>query len=108
MTKGMRRHLSAMYAMVVVLLFSAMHVPSQDGNGGEFTERANALVQSTPAKSAFEFIDRNRSSILAEWIAVTEINAPSGQEHDRAVYIERLLRQYKLQQIRYDSAGNLI
>jgi tripeptide aminopeptidase len=58
-------------------------------------------------KAAFDHIDKNRDPILREWIAITEINAPSKQEQERAKYIESLLRKYKLE-IRYDSAGNLI
>jgi tripeptide aminopeptidase len=65
-------------------------------------------VQEDPrVKAAFNHIDKDRDAILREWIAITEINAPSKQEQERAKYIEGLLRRYKLE-IRYDSAGNLI
>ena len=65
-------------------------------------------VQEDPrVKAAFDHIDKDRDAILREWIAITEINAPSKQEQERARYIESLLRKFKLD-IRYDSAGNLI
>ncbi len=65
-------------------------------------------VQEDPrVKAAFDHIDKDRDAILREWIAITEINAPSKQEQERAKYIESLLRRHKLD-IRYDSAGNLI
>ena len=65
-------------------------------------------VQNDPrVRSAFDHIDKTRDDILREWIAITEINAPSKQEQERAKFIESLLRKYKLE-IRYDSAGNLI
>jgi acetylornithine deacetylase/succinyl-diaminopimelate desuccinylase-like protein len=65
-------------------------------------------VQDDPrVKAAFDHIDKDRDAILREWIAITEINAPSKQEQERAKYIESLLRKHKLE-IRYDSAGNLI
>jgi len=65
-------------------------------------------VQDDPrVKAAFDHIDKDRDGILREWIAITEINAPSKQEQERAKYIESLLRKHKLE-IRYDSAGNLI
>jgi len=65
-------------------------------------------VQDDPrVKAAFDHIDKDRDAILREWIAITEINAPSKQEQERAKYIESLLRKSKLD-IRYDSAGNLI
>jgi len=64
--------------------------------------QADARVQ-----SANTYIDQNRDGILREWIAITEINAPSKQEQERAKYIESLLRKYKVE-VRYDGAGNLI
>ena len=65
-------------------------------------------IQNDPRiKAAFEHIDNNKDFILREWIAITEINAPSKQEQERARYIEGLLRKHKLE-IRYDTAGNLI
>jgi len=65
-------------------------------------------VQDDPrVKAAFDHIDKNKDAILREWIAITEINAPSKQEQERAKFIESLLRKYKLE-IRYDSVGNLI
>src|SRR5215217_4462536 len=57
--------------------------------------------------AAFDHIDKTQDAILREWIAITEINAPSKQEQERAKFIESLLRKHKLE-IRYDSAGNLI
>lgn len=65
-------------------------------------------VQNDPrVQAAFDHIDKNKDAILREWIAITEINAPSKQEQERAKYIESLLRKHKLE-IRYDSVGNLI
>ena len=58
-------------------------------------------------RDAFAHIDQTHDEILREWIAITEINAPSKQEQERAKFIESLLRKHKLD-IRYDSAGNLI
>ena len=57
--------------------------------------------------AAFDHIDQTHDEILREWIAITEINAPSKQEQERAKFIESLLRKHKLD-IRYDSVGNLI
>src|SRR5947207_7095510 len=79
---------------------------------GQSPSQLSAQVQeiqnNSEVKAANEFIDRNRAGILREWIQITEINAPSGHEQERAKYLERLLRQSKLQNIHYDSAGNLI
>jgi tripeptide aminopeptidase len=70
-------------------------------------EQVKAIQADPRVKSAFDHIDKDRDEILREWIAITEINAPSKQEQERAKFIESLLRKHKLD-IRYDSAGNLI
>jgi acetylornithine deacetylase/succinyl-diaminopimelate desuccinylase-like protein len=71
-------------------------------------ERAKALQNDVRVKAATDHIDKDRDQILREWIAITEINAPSQHEQERARYIEGLLRKYKLQEVRYDATGNLI
>lgn len=73
-----------------------------------FAEQVKEIQNNSKVKVANEYIDRNHEPILREWIRITEINAPSGHERFRAKYLERLLRQYKLQNIHYDSVGNLI
>lgn len=67
-----------------------------------------SILKDPQVQAANEYIDKNRDEILKEWIAITEINAPSRHEKERANYIEGLLRKYNLETIRYDSAGNLI
>jgi len=73
-----------------------------------YTDRVAAILNDSQIKAASNYVDKSHDSILQEWIAITEINAPSKQEQTRAKYIEGLLRKYKLNSIRYDSAGNLI
>src|SRR5688500_8971824 len=70
-------------------------------------EQVKTIQDDPRVKAAFEHIDKDRDYILREWIAITEINAPSKQEQERAKFIESLLRKHKLD-IRYDSAVNLI
>jgi acetylornithine deacetylase/succinyl-diaminopimelate desuccinylase-like protein len=74
----------------------------------QYNEQARALLNQPQVQTAFATIERDREAILREWITITEINAPSGQEKERAAYIEKLLRKYKLSNVRYDGAGNLI
>lgn len=74
----------------------------------EYLDQVKTIQDGAQVKAANDYIDKNRESILREWIAITEINAPSGQERERARFVEKLLRKYKLQNIRYDAAGNLI
>jgi tripeptide aminopeptidase len=70
-------------------------------------DEVKAIQDDARVKAAVDYIDKDRDGILREWIAITEINAPSKQEQERAKFIESLLRKHKLE-IRYDSAGNLI
>ncbi len=79
-----------------------MQSPSQS-----HADQVKAIQDDPRVKAAFDHIDKDRDEILREWIAITEINAPSKQEQERAKFIESLLRKHKLE-IRYDSAGNLI
>jgi tripeptide aminopeptidase len=74
----------------------------------EYIDQVQAISNRADLKAASDYIDRNHDAILREWIAITEINAPSGHEQARAKYIESLLRTYHLSDVHYDSAGNLI
>jgi acetylornithine deacetylase/succinyl-diaminopimelate desuccinylase-like protein len=91
---------------VLALLLLCVQVVTQTPE--QYLDQANLIQNDPRVKAAYEYIDKNRDNILREWIAITEINAPSGHERERANYIEKLLREYKLQNIRYDAAGNLI
>ena len=71
------------------------------------TEEVKTVQEDARMKAAFSHIDKDRDQILREWIAITEINAPSKHEQERAKFLESILRKHKLD-IRYDSAGNLI
>ena len=83
-------------------------VPTFSQVQADFPAQVKALQDDPQTKAANDYINQNHKSILREWIAITEINAPSGHEKMRAAYIEKLLRSYKLQNIHYDAAGNLI
>jgi acetylornithine deacetylase/succinyl-diaminopimelate desuccinylase-like protein len=72
-----------------------------------YADQVKAIQDDARVKAANEYIDRNHDGILREWITITEINAPSKQEQERAKYLESLLRKYKVD-VRYDAAGNLI
>ncbi len=72
-----------------------------------YADQVKAIQDDERVKAANEYIDRNHDGILREWITITEINAPSKQEQERAKYLELLLRKYKVD-VRYDAAGNLI
>lgn len=99
----MRRFIS-----VVTLILGVTPVMAQVKTVPQYVEQVQALANRADLKAANAYIDRSHDGVLREWIAITEINAPSGQEQPRAKYVENLLRQYHLDEVRYDAAGNLI
>lgn len=99
----MRRSLS----MIALLLLAAISVRPQVLTLQQYSDEVKALLARPEVKAANDYIDQNHESILREWSTITEINAPSGQEKERAAFIEKLLRGYKLD-VHYDATGNLI
>jgi len=91
-----------LFLMILLILFLSVQSQAQS-----HAEQVKTIQDDPRVKAAFDHVDKNRDAILQEWIAITEINAPSKQEQERAKFIESLLRKHKLE-IRYDSAGNLI
>ena len=90
-----------------VLALAAIAVPAQVQTVQQYTDQVTSLTKRSEVKAANNYIDQNHESILKEWRTITEINAPSGQEKERAAYIEKLLRGYHLD-VHYDPTGNLI
>src|SRR5437870_1976204 len=94
--------------ILVLLAIATTLAAAQVKTVAQYLEDVRAIANRADVRTADLYIDRNHESILREWIAITEINAPSGQEQQRAKYIESLLRKYHLDDIHYDSVGNLI
>src|SRR5438309_643280 len=94
--------------LLALLLIATTSTQSQVRTVAQYIEQVQAIASRADVKAANDYIDRNHESILHEWISITEINAPSGQEQQRARYIESLLRKYHLDDVHYDSARNLI
>src|ERR1041384_2866012 len=65
--------------LVGITLLASLNVTAQD-----LTADAQRLMDRADTKRAFDYIDAHKDQILAEWIRLTEINAPSGKEHKRA------------------------
>ena len=100
----MRRSIAGLLFCIALLV----SVPASAQTPAQYLDQVKSIQNGPLVQAVNEYIDKNHESILHEWIAITEINAPSGHEGVRAKFIERLLRKYNLQNIRYDSAGNLI
>jgi acetylornithine deacetylase/succinyl-diaminopimelate desuccinylase-like protein len=92
-----------MTALICAALLASAGAGAQD-----LGREARAIMGRQDVKRAFDHVEANREQILSEWKALTEINAPSGKERDRAEAVRRLLMSYKLDRVYYDSAGNLI
>jgi acetylornithine deacetylase/succinyl-diaminopimelate desuccinylase-like protein len=73
----------------------------------DYSDQVRKIQSDARLKAAFDYIDQNHESILQEWIDITEINAPSGHEEERAKFIEKLLQKHNLD-VRRDAARNLI
>lgn len=93
--------------LILLILQIFVILSSVSAQSPSYAEQVKSIQDDPRVKAAFDHIDQNRDAILREWIAITEINAPSKHEQERAKYIESLLRKHNLE-IRYDSAGNLI
>src|SRR5436190_1177771 len=100
----MRRMNAALILMVLVSTITSAQIKTV----AEYLSDVNLLNARTDVAAANQYVDQNHDSILHEWIAITEINAPSGHEQPRAKYLEGLLRSYGLDDVHYDRAGNLI
>ncbi|HJZ82200.1 MAG TPA: M20/M25/M40 family metallo-hydrolase [Pyrinomonadaceae bacterium] len=94
--------------VLALLLLANSAIKSQVKTVAEYLEDVKALANRVDTKAANDYLDKNHDSILREWIAIAEINAPSGQEQPRAKYIESLLRAFHLDDVHYDAAGNLV
>ena len=101
-------HMRRLISILVLLFITTTLTRGQVKTVIQYTEDVKTLANRPEVKAANDYVDRHHDDILREWIAITEINAPSGQEQQRAKFIEGLLRKYHLDDIHYDSAGNLI
>lgn len=97
-----------MHRIVLLLAALVLPLPLHAQTPLEYLAQVKTLQNDPRIRAATDHIDKDRDQILREWIAITEINAPSQHEQERARYIEGLLRKYKLQDVRYDATGNLI
>jgi tripeptide aminopeptidase len=90
-------------AVVALVLALASPVAGQPAFPTRLTE---TIVARPEIRAAQAFVDRNFDAQLAEWIRLTEIPAPSGQEAARAAYVKAELEKLGLTTTS-DSIGNL-
>lgn len=90
-------------ALTCVALLMGSPAAAQDLNA-----QAARIMDRADVKRAFVYIDSHKDQILAEWIALTEINAPSGKERERAEAVRKALASCNLDRVYSDAKGNLI
>jgi len=100
----MRRSIALLFILSIVAAVGRAQVKTV----ADCLDEVRALANRADVKAAGDYVDRNTEEILHEWIAITEINAPSGNEQPRAKYIESQLRKYHLDKVYFDSAGNVV
>lgn len=66
------------------------------------------IASSPLVQKLFSFLEKNREKIIEEWIYLTEIPAPSGQEEKRAVYLKKQFEAAGLNEAFVDRSGNVI
>ncbi len=66
------------------------------------------VASSRLASDVFAYIDENRDNIIEEWIALTEIPAPSGHEQERGRYFVEQFEAAGLEDVHIDEVGNVI
>ncbi len=101
----MRKSTRGLALFVSLVLFNHS-APGQ--NLDQYLAQVKAIQGRAETRAAFAYIDEHHDQILHEWAEITEENAPSGQEKKRAAYVFKLLKKLKLDELRYDAAGNLI
>jgi acetylornithine deacetylase/succinyl-diaminopimelate desuccinylase-like protein len=91
-------------ALFVVILLSAAGMPlAQSASSSRFSA---ALAERPDVRAAVAYIDGHFAQHVAEWIQLTEVPAPSGQEAKRAAYVAGELQKIGLTP-QVDGIGNV-
>ncbi len=69
---------------------------------------AQALLASSEIKKALAAVDRDMESLVEEWIRISSVAAPSGQEAARASLVEARFRKAGLVEVHRDAEGNVL
>src|SRR5215831_5083433 len=91
---------------MVVLLLALL--AATDASAQDVTAEVKSLAGRPDVARAMAHPGSNRDRILEEWKSLTEINAPSGRERERAEAVRKILETCGLDKIYFDSKGNLI
>jgi len=103
----------AVFALLLVaILFensaSAARRPPNPEQTPKYSTQFSASIAADPrVEAALHSIESREEPLVAEWIRLAEIPAPSGKEQERAKYIHKELEKLKLQNVHTDEAGNV-
>jgi len=100
MTAGMHRR------FLIVGLLAWLSAAPSPASAQSSARLSDALVARPEVRDALAFIDRNFEQQVAEWIRITEIPAPSGQEAARIAHVKAELEKLGLTPT-VDGLGNL-
>jgi tripeptide aminopeptidase len=90
------------------LLILAQNQSFSSAPSSEQSLFSRRVAESRLVKDAFAFIEKNRDATISEWIALTEIPAPSGQEEKRAAVLRDKFAAAGLDKVGIDAAGNVV
>lgn len=98
-------------ALLVFLLTPCQAPAAQDQPPGDLelynSEFTSGLLERSDVQIALDYLEEDFDRQVEEWITITEIPAPSGQEKERAAYLREQIEAEGLE-TRIDSIGNLI
>src|SRR5262249_14643687 len=97
-----------MRRIVIPLALLSLSIVATGKVADDLLIQVKGLIGREDVKRALDYPDANRGQILDEWIQLTEINAPSGKERERAESVRGLLDHLHLDRVYYDARGNLI
>ena len=100
----MNRLTRVVAVVVAALLLAGASAFAQIAYPTKFSER---IATRADVREALAYIDENFERQVAEWIRLTEISAPSGQEAQRAAYVAAELDTLGMRS-EIDGIGNLI
>ena len=66
-----------------------------------------SLLERPDVRTALQSVDNRTAGIVDEWIKLTEMPAPTGQEQARAAYIRAEMQQLGLSDIKTDDISNV-
>lgn len=90
--------------IVTVLLLGVLWSPGRSEKS-LFTPE---ILERPLVKKVLAFIETHKAKIIEEWIFLTEIPAPSGQEAERAAYMKAQFEAAGLDRAYIDDAGNTV